>query len=168
MGVPSAVVATGAGEESGARPDPEDIVDVATGGALGDVDAPATTAAPLRTFTVATTGDFLLHMPVQRKALAYGGGVHDFSPMLAEIAPVISAADLALCHMETPISSDNTNLTGYPLFNAPKEIADAAAAASVPRQSRARANRCLPRAQPSDEDAGDDRAAPPQPLDRLD
>ena len=77
-----------------------------------------------------TTGDFLLHMPVQRKALAYGGGsTYDFSPMLAQVAGEISAADLAICHMETPLSSDDTGLSGYPVFNSAKEIADAAAAA---------------------------------------
>ena len=37
----------------------------------------------------------------------------------------VSAADLALCHMETPLLPDDTGLSGYPLFNAPHEIADA-------------------------------------------
>ncbi len=86
-----------------------------------------TTLKPLRTITVSTTGDFLLHMPVQQRALSNGGGKsYDFSPMLAEIAPTISAVDIAYCHMETPLSSSDHNLTGYPIFNTAHEIADAA------------------------------------------
>ena len=85
---------------------------------------------PLRSFTVLTTGDFLIHMPVHRRALAYGGGsTYDFSPMLSEVAGQIGAADLAICHMETPLAPDHDHLSGYPLFNTAKEIADAAAAA---------------------------------------
>jgi len=115
-----------AGQEAGR--DTEGMVEVASGG-VRQADPTTATTRPPRTFTVVTTGDFLLHMPVQRKALAYGGGTYDFSPMLAEIAPVIATADLAFCHMETPLSPDDTDLSGYPMFNAPKEIADAAAAA---------------------------------------
>ena len=78
---------------------------------------------PLRSFTFAATGDFLLHAPVQRRAASNAGGVgYSFAPMLRETAPIISGVDLALCHMETPVSENNTNLSGYPLFNAPREI----------------------------------------------
>ena len=95
-------------------------------GRTGDAARRPPRRPTLRTFTVVTTGDFLLHMPVQRQALAYGGGTHDFAPMLAEIAGEVSAADLALCHMETPISSDNSNLPATHLQR-PREIADAVA-----------------------------------------
>jgi hypothetical protein len=99
----------------------------------GDTTEPpetTTTIAEVRTFTIAATGDFLLHTPVQRQAASYAGGNgFDFGPMLAEVAPIISGADLAICHMETPLSRDNSALAGYPLFNAPREIATAAAAA---------------------------------------
>ena len=53
----------------------------------------------------------------------------DFTPMLAEVAPLIADADFAVCHQETPISDDNTALSGYPSFNAPRELAAAEAAA---------------------------------------
>ncbi|MCX6509999.1 MAG: CapA family protein [Actinobacteria bacterium] len=94
------------------------------------VETTTTTLKPLRTITVSTTGDFLLHMPVQQRALSNGGGKsYDFSPMLAEIAPSLSAVDIAYCHMETPLTSSDHNLTGYPIFNTAHEIADAAKAA---------------------------------------
>jgi len=125
----SAVLAGCGGDDDGRRDDPQAMVDAATGGTAAP-GAPATTAPrPLRSFSVVTTGDLLLHMPVQRMALAYGGTTYDFRPMFAEITPVVSDADLAICHLETPVSPDNTQLSGYPLFNASRDIVDAAAAA---------------------------------------
>ncbi|KAA0236043.1 MAG: CapA family protein [Actinobacteria bacterium] len=83
-----------------------------------------TTSAPLRSFTIAATGDFLIHSPVYAKALEYGGGdSYDFDPMLEAISPIISQADLGICHLETPLSADNGTLQGYPLFNTPYELA---------------------------------------------
>ncbi|MCC5953129.1 MAG: CapA family protein [Acidimicrobiia bacterium] len=81
-----------------------------------------------RRFTVAATGDLLLHTPVHAAALNYGGGErYEFGPMFDEVRHLLSAADLAICHLETPLSADSTNLSGFPLFNAPAEIAPAAA-----------------------------------------
>ena len=42
---------------------------------------------------------------------------------------MLSRADLAICHLETPLSPDDLNLSGYPVFNAPHEVADAVAGA---------------------------------------
>jgi poly-gamma-glutamate capsule biosynthesis protein CapA/YwtB (metallophosphatase superfamily) len=61
--------------------------------------------------------------------LANGGDRYEFSPMLGDIAPVIAGADLALCHLETPLSPHNDDLSGYPTFNVPHEIATDAAEA---------------------------------------
>jgi poly-gamma-glutamate capsule biosynthesis protein CapA/YwtB (metallophosphatase superfamily) len=92
-------------------------------------EAPVTTEPPLRSFTIAATGDFLIHSLVYQQALTYGGTAYDFGPMLAEVEPLLSAADLAICHVEVPLSADNADLSGYPLFSAPHELADDIAAA---------------------------------------
>jgi poly-gamma-glutamate synthesis protein (capsule biosynthesis protein) len=90
----------------------------ATGGAGSSPDA----------FTLAATGDLLIHGPVAKRALAAGGGRHyDFRPMLTKVAPLVAGADLALCHIETPLSRDDRNISGYPVFNTPHEVADAVA-----------------------------------------
>lgn len=49
--------------------------------------------------------------------------------MFDQVRPLLSAADLAICHMETPLSADNTGISGYPMFNAPLELARDAAGA---------------------------------------
>ncbi len=47
--------------------------------------------------------------------------------MLAKVKAQIAGADLALCHIETPLSADDKNISGYPVFNTPHELADAVA-----------------------------------------
>ncbi len=83
-----------------------------------------------RSFTLAVTGDLLPHQPVVAAARAEGaaaGRPYDFAPLLAPVRPLIERADLALCHLETPLSADG-RVSGYPTFNAPAELAEAVAA----------------------------------------
>jgi poly-gamma-glutamate capsule biosynthesis protein CapA/YwtB (metallophosphatase superfamily) len=79
-------------------------------------------------FTLVATGDLLIHKPVANRALADGAGRrYDFRSMLTKVRPIIEGADLALCHIETPLSADDKNISGYPVFNTPHELADAVA-----------------------------------------
>jgi hypothetical protein len=78
---------------------------------------------PVR-FSVAATGDFLIHSPVFAVALENGGGDrYDFSPMFDQIRPYIEDADLGICHMETPMT--DAEPLGYPVFNTPPDLAKA-------------------------------------------
>lgn len=81
--------------------------------------------APARV-TVAVTGDILPHQPVL-DAARRSDGTFDFRPLLAGIRRPIAAADLALCHLEVPLTADRTRLSTYPRFNAPTELAAALA-----------------------------------------
>jgi poly-gamma-glutamate capsule biosynthesis protein CapA/YwtB (metallophosphatase superfamily) len=78
--------------------------------------------APPERFTVAATGDFLIHSPVAAQALANGGGRrYDFRPMFGSIRTWITEADLALCHVETPLVPGPVQ--GYPSFRTPPGLA---------------------------------------------
>lgn len=92
--------------------------------------APTPTPTPPPTKTLAFSGEVLSHGPVINQAAAYGSGPwpYDYRPMFAEVKPLFDSADLSVCHLETPISPDNTSLTGYPVFNAPRELAEGLAA----------------------------------------
>jgi poly-gamma-glutamate capsule biosynthesis protein CapA/YwtB (metallophosphatase superfamily) len=102
-----------------------------------DVGATATTSEPPRRFTIAATGDILPHTAVIQRAADYGaesGEGYDFRPMFAEIAPVLRAADLAICHLEVPLSAYNADVfgggdrrtaSGAPLFTSPWQLATA-------------------------------------------
>lgn len=85
-----------------------------------DAEAEATVESATR-FTVAATGDFLVHEPVYYQALRDGGGSYDFRRMFRYIRPYIRGADLAICHFETPMAPGPP--TGYPNFNTPRELA---------------------------------------------
>jgi poly-gamma-glutamate synthesis protein (capsule biosynthesis protein) len=114
--------------------------DVATGpsgaGSGGEGVPPAeppttttTTAPPPRTFTLAAAGDVLLHtatwQQAQADAAATGKPGHDFEPMLAGVKATVSAADLAVCHLETPVAPPGGPYASYPVFSVPPEIVPA-------------------------------------------
>jgi poly-gamma-glutamate synthesis protein (capsule biosynthesis protein) len=73
---------------------------------------------------VEASGDLLIHSAVFERALVLGGGRrYNFAPLFAQIKPYIRRADLALCHVETPMTP--APATGYPVFNTPPELATA-------------------------------------------
>ena len=79
----------------------------------------------VQTFDIVATGDLLIHAPVWQRAYRNGNGRPDFQPMFAAIRPIVRGAALALCHVETPMGAGGES--GYPLFNAPPELARAIA-----------------------------------------
>lgn len=92
----------------------------------------------LRHATFDFTGDTLLHSPlVQQAAQNAGGDGFDFSPMYAEVTPILSAADYSICHLESPIAPPGTALTTFPAYGVPAEIATALAGAGYDRCSTA-------------------------------
>ena len=74
--------------------------------------------------TLVFTGDILSHGPVIQRASLNGSAsaAHDYTPMFSQVRSLLEQADLAICHLETPVSSDNLSLSGYPIFNAPQEL----------------------------------------------
>jgi Bacterial capsule synthesis protein PGA_cap len=92
----------------------------------------ATTAAGPRSFTLVATGDVLLHERLWEQAhadaaAAGGGAARDFRPLLAGVETLVSGADLAVCHLETPVAAPGDAPSGYPSFSVPPEIVPALA-----------------------------------------
>ncbi|GIF69491.1 poly-gamma-glutamate biosynthesis protein [Asanoa ishikariensis] len=91
---------------------------------------PAAPAAPApwvpRTLTLLASGDVLLHSGLWRDAAnAAGHRGYDFAPLLSDVAPVVRNADLAICHLETPVGRPGGPFSGYPIFTVPPQIAPA-------------------------------------------
>lgn len=89
---------------------------------------PTSTPEPLISRTLLFSGDVLSHTPVIARARSNGeqsDWAYDYRPMFAHVSDRVAGADLAICVLETPVSVDNTGLTGYPTFNAPRELPDA-------------------------------------------
>src|SRR5262245_53476955 len=102
---------------------PEPIPPVATDRpAAPSLDKPSLTTD---SFTVVAAGDVLIHPALTEQATADGAGKRDYAALLAGIKPVIEQADLAICHLETPIAPAGGPFKGYPLFSVPPEIATA-------------------------------------------
>jgi poly-gamma-glutamate synthesis protein (capsule biosynthesis protein) len=94
---------------------------------------PATTSPEFkpRSFAVLAAGDILLHdglwKQAARDATAEGKDGYDFGPLLAGVQPAVSRADLAICHLETPVGPPEGPFTNFPVFSVPPQIAPAIA-----------------------------------------
>lgn len=81
-----------------------------------------------RSFSVAAAGDVLIHPELveqaseDAEATGRGSAGLDFEPLLAGVRPVIGKADLAICHMETPVGRPEGPFQGYPEFLVPPQI----------------------------------------------
>ncbi len=86
----------------------------------------ALTADSSESITILMAGDLLLHRFVQMSGEKPGGG-YDFTHIFAKLRDQISSADISIINQETPLAGEEFGLSGYPLFNAPLEVADAIA-----------------------------------------
>jgi poly-gamma-glutamate capsule biosynthesis protein CapA/YwtB (metallophosphatase superfamily) len=86
--------------------------------------APPPAPEPVRRLTIEVNGDLLIHSPIFDRARRLAGGTgYDFAPMLRRVRPLIRRADVAFCHVETPMTAGAP--TGYPLFSTPTALARA-------------------------------------------
>ena len=92
------------------------------------VSTPPPAPAP-RSITLVATGDVLLHEPLweqaRQDAEATGQDALDFAPQLAAIRPIVESADVAVCHLETPLAAPDGPYEGYPTFSGPPQILSA-------------------------------------------
>lgn len=77
-------------------------------------------------------GDLLFHPNLWKhfagaNTAATDGTAFDFTPLFETMKPYIQVSDIAVCEFETPIAKRGGPYTGYPVFNVPPEVADAAA-----------------------------------------
>jgi len=96
---------------------------------------------PQRRILVAFSGDTLPHSPlVDQAALTAaeaGRGGHDFGPMFAQVAPIVRSADLAICHLETPVAAPGRAWRPAPVYGVPAAITVGLADAGFDRCSTA-------------------------------
>jgi len=121
--------------DDGAEVGPHTGRDASRAGAGAGAEAGAgildeTEEAEPRSFTIAASGDLLIHDAVRQQAADNASDTSaefDFRRMFDEVRPVLSDVDLAICHLEVPLSADNSTLSGYPVFSAPWQLAPAIA-----------------------------------------
>ncbi|MFG2138460.1 CapA family protein [Streptomyces sp. NPDC048650] len=106
------------------------LVGTAACGPFGSDDGKSA-ASDGPSFTVAAAGDILVHPQLteqaRKDARATGHGVRglDFDPLLAGVEPVISKADLGICHFEAVAGKPEGPFESFPTFRVPPQIATA-------------------------------------------
>lgn len=92
---------------------------------------PATSSSSVAppTFTLVATGDVLIHQGGSLTGGAQRDRGYDFSEVLAPVAPVLREADVAICHLETPVAPPGGPYRGYPSFAVQPDIVGALAGA---------------------------------------
>ena len=85
---------------------------------------------------MAFTGDILTHRAVNRSA-ARPDGTYDYVGMFANTAALVRSFDLAICHLESPVSPDENVIVEPPRLSVAAEMAPALAAGGYDRCSTA-------------------------------
>ncbi|MCR5501453.1 MAG: CapA family protein [Lachnospiraceae bacterium] len=80
---------------------------------------------PEESVNIIMVGDILLHTPVEEAAKSDETGAYDFDFIFEHSAERIAKADIAIVNQEVIIGGEELGVTGYPAFNAPREIGDA-------------------------------------------
>ena len=75
--------------------------------------------------TLTAVGDLIMHMPVVKSAFSPQDQSYDFRPVFAPLKAELSAADLTVGVLETSLTAKFEQLSGYPRFNTPYQLAEA-------------------------------------------
>ncbi|MEX2355672.1 MAG: CapA family protein [Thermaerobacterales bacterium] len=83
------------------------------------------TAVPkIERITITSVGDLLIHGGLIRAAQREAG--YDFGPMFEHVAPQLRRGQISIANLEVTLAGPERGFAGYPLFNSPDELLDAA------------------------------------------
>ena len=108
-------------------------IQLPTAPTVEETEPPTETTAPppvpehvVSTATIVSTGDILMHKPVID--VNWKNGTYDFESIFRYVTEDVTAADYAVANLETTLASTTNGYqySGYPNFNCPDEIVDAA------------------------------------------
>lgn len=87
-----------------------------------------TAVTKLSTATIGSTGDLLLHTKVIKSGYDKATGTYNYDSIFTHFAEFVSAVDYAVANLEVTLCGDDNGYaySGYPCFNAPDAIVDAA------------------------------------------
>ena len=75
--------------------------------------------------SIGSTGDLLIHSPILTSA-KQSDGSYDFSGIFDTVTPYFEQFDLMVANLEVTLAGDDRAYTGYPVFNCPDSLIDAA------------------------------------------
>ncbi|WP_239614281.1 CapA family protein [Cohnella mopanensis] len=110
--------------------------------------SPSHSSEPIRSeATLLAIGDIMVHMPQLPAYYNQAKKSYDLTPWFTQVKPILEQGDWVIGNLEMPIAGKDLKITGYPRFNAPKELADALVDAGVQLVSTAN-NHSMDRAFP--------------------
>ena len=75
--------------------------------------------------SLSAVGDLIMHMPVVNSAFSPEDQNFDFRSIFAPLKSTLSAADITVGVLETVLTTRYDQLSGYPRFNTPYQLAEA-------------------------------------------
>lgn len=72
---------------------------------------------------VMVVGDIMMHKPVTYAGYNYKTKQFNFDSFFSEVKPIFLQSDWVIGNLETPLGGEDLGFSGYPRFNAPKELA---------------------------------------------
>jgi poly-gamma-glutamate capsule biosynthesis protein CapA/YwtB (metallophosphatase superfamily) len=76
--------------------------------------------------SIVAVGDIIVHEDQLKAQLNAGTGEYNFNNNFKYVKEHIQSADIALANLETTLAGEKQKYTGYPRFNSPSSIVDAA------------------------------------------
>ncbi|WP_314590088.1 CapA family protein [Paenibacillus terrigena] len=84
---------------------------------------------PVESYTkeakLVAVGDVMMHMPQMPAYYNKSTGKYNFNPYFTQIKPILEQGDFVWANLETPIAGADLRYSGFPMFNAPPELASA-------------------------------------------
>ena len=77
----------------------------------------------IRQVRLMAVGDIMAHMRNIELAFDDAAGGYDFFPYFEMVAPILNQADWVIGNLETRLAGEEAGYSGYPLFNAPDQLA---------------------------------------------
>lgn len=96
-----------------------------TGAAVQAGEPPAEAEPYTLSGRLLAVGDIMMHSPQFPAYLNPKTGKYDFRGFFTNVKPMLQEADWCWANLETPLLGGEKVYTGYPMFNAPPELADA-------------------------------------------
>lgn len=84
---------------------------------------PASQVAKAPEVRIMVVGDIMMHSPIISSGYNQQTKEYNYDSIFSEVKPIFSEADFVIGNLETPLAGEENGYSGYPRFNAPKEIA---------------------------------------------
>ncbi|MEH7087343.1 CapA family protein, partial [Neobacillus drentensis] len=128
----SPIVNTSQGNESPdavGQSDHQTVTDPLNAATVDDPSTESVTDSELKTYMkeakLVAVGEIKMQSPQLPSYYHKSTGTYNFNPFFEQVKPLLTQGDFVWANLETPIAGADLRYSGYPMFNAPPELAAA-------------------------------------------